>query len=211
MNIRYRFVEYQALDFFKLIESIKPELLSFPLDMINIIRLFDNYKVWSYQYYSKKFAIPMEQVIVNCQSNSGCTFYNREKNTHVIAFNKLLPKGRQQWTLAHELGHCFLNHFDNIDYEQIAENNIASIFDKTLESEADYFASVILAPFPLYHTLNIQSEIDIQNIFGLSAQASVNRYNDYLQWRNVHYKNSFDVEVLKLFSAFLSSRTKNDF
>lgn len=208
MNVRYRFVESQVLDFFKLVKNIKPELLSFPLDIINIIRLFKNYKVWSYQYYSKKFDTTIKQVIVNCQSESGCTFYNRENNSHVIVFNKSKPQGRQYWTLAHELGHCFLDHFDNVSNEQIAENNITSLFDKNLESEADYFASVVLAPFPLYHALNIQSEVDIQDVFGLSSEASVNRYNDYLQWSRKHYKNSFDMDMIKLFQPFLSNRAK---
>lgn len=210
VNVRYRFIESQVLDFFTLVKDIQPTLLSFPLDMVSIIQLFANYKLWSYQYYSKKFQIPIEEVVVNCQSDSGCTFYNRENNAHVIVFNQFKPKGRQQWTLAHEFGHCFLNHFDNIDYEQIAENNITAIYDKTLESEADYFASIILAPFPLYHSLNIRSGTDIQNLFGLSAQASANRYNDYSQWQNRHYKNSFDMRILNLFHDFLSTYAKNN-
>lgn len=206
VNVRYKFIESQIVDFFKLVEDIQPALLSFPLDMISIIKLFNNYKVWSYQYYSKKLNIPIKQVVINCQSNSGCTFYNRKSNSHVILFNKTQVQGRQHWTLAHELGHCFLNHFDKISDEQIAENNITSIFDKGLEGEADYFAAMLLSPFPLYKTLNIKSEADVQEIFGLSTQASENRYNDYLQWKDRHYKTSFDTEILKIFQPFLNNR-----
>lgn len=204
VSVRYEFIELQVLDFFGLIEDIQPSLLSFPLDMVSIIQTFESYKLWSYQYYSKKFDIPIEQVIINCQSNSGCTFYNKKDNLHLIVFNKLKPQGRQKWTLAHELGHCFLNHFDEICNEHIAENNITSIFNKTLESEADCFASLLLAPFPLYKALGIRSKTDIQSTFGLSAQASENRFNSYLRWKNSHYKNSFDRSVVNLFQPFLS-------
>lgn len=203
MKVRYRFIDSQVLDFFQLVEYIKPELLVFPLDMISIIHLFNNYRIWSYQYYAEKFKMTIGDVIINCQSNSGCTFYNREDNAHVIVFNKSLPQGRQQWTLAHELGHCFLNHFDKICDEQIAENNITSIFDSNLESEADYFASVALSPFPLFEQLKIKSPIDIQHMFGLSTEASLNRFKNYSNWKIRHYKTHFDNDLNRLFQPFL--------
>lgn len=208
VKIRYRFIESQALDFFKLVDDIRPDLLYFPLNMICVIQSFKSYKIWSYQHYSEKFKIPINQVIINCQSNSGCTFYHKESNSHLIVFNKSKPQGRQRWTLAHELGHCFLNHFDYISTECIAENNITSIFDKTLESEADYFASIILAPFPLYKPLNIKSKEDVQRVFGLSEQASENRISHYLQWESSHYKNSFDTDILKIFQSFILDSMK---
>lgn len=201
LKIRYRFIDSQIVELFKIVEYIDSNLLSFPLDMVSIIKLFDNYKIWSYQYYSKRLNVAIEQVVENCQSHSGCTFYNRENNRYVIVFNKEIPIGRQRWTLAHELGHCFLNHFDNISGEMISENNITLIFDKTLEMESDYFASMLLAPFPLYKQLGIKSAVDIKNTFGLSGEASTNRFNDYSIWKENHYNNCFDNEIIKLFSC----------
>lgn len=202
IKIRYKFIEAQALDFFGIVGEICPEQLSFPLDIIGIISNFKNYKIQSYQAYASKLNKSVDQVASICNSNSGCTFYNKKDNAYVIAFNKNQPCGRQKWTLAHELGHCFLNHFNSVGIEQISENNIISLVDKTLEGEADYFASVILAPFPLFKTLDIQSPIDVQNVFGLSAQASLNKFKDYLVWKDKHYKNSFDADILKLFQLF---------
>lgn len=88
---------------------------------------------------------------------------------------------------------------------QIAENSLNTINNKELETEADYFASTLLAPLPILKALNINSSIELQHIFGLSVEASINKYKSYLKWKNQHYKNYFDTDILNIFTTFIKN------
>ena len=73
------------------------------------------------------------------------------------------------------------------------------------ENEADYFAATILSPFPLFKYLHINSPIDIQNVFGLSAEASFYRYKDYLKWLKNHRKTSWENDIVNVYWNKLQS------
>jgi len=47
--------------------------------------------------------------------------------------------------------------------------------------------------------LNIKSAIDIQNTFGLSAEASLYRYKQYLKWLNTRVKTSWENDMMRLY------------
>ena len=71
--------------------------------------------------------------------------------------------------------------------------------DKQFESEADYFAATLLSPLPLFKILNVQSQQDIQRIFGLSDQASFYRFQEYERWKKGHRKTSWDNDIVNLY------------
>lgn len=73
-----------------------------PLDIISIIKLFPNIKIWSYKHYAKKSKLPLVDVTGACQSESGCTFYDNDKETYLIVFNSYHIEGRQN-------GHSLMN------------------------------------------------------------------------------------------------------
>ena len=91
-------------------------------------------------------------------------------------------------------GHHILSAVD-----KIAENSFSQFNNQDYEIEADYFAATILSPFPLYEYLNVQSPLDVQNVFGLSAEASLYRYKEYLKWKQYHRKTAWENDIVKLY------------
>lgn len=107
--------------------------------------------------------------------------------------------GRQRWTCAHEIGHIACEHHTIHRCLKLSENSILQISDRELELEADYFAGMLLAPFPLFDTLNVCSPADVQKVFGLSAEASYNRYNQFLRWKTTRVKTAWENDMIRLY------------
>ena len=84
-------------------------------------------------------------------------------------------------------------------YAKLAENGFVNITDKQYEMEADYFAASLLAPFPLFKILSIKSALDIQNTFGLSAEASLYRFKQYLNWQTTKVKSAWENDMIKVY------------
>lgn len=74
------------------------------------------------------------QKIISGPSIDGCSFYDKEKEQFIIYINDVdYHKTRNRFTIAHEIGHIVLNHFESGDAK---ENEI----------EANYFAGYLLLP-----------------------------------------------------------------
>ncbi len=200
--IRYNFINNKILSFYK-----KHNILKFPITinkLINVINQYPNCKVLSYSHFMKIHNCTLQEVILFCDSKSGCTHYDKINDRYLILYNDLPDnnnvEGRILWTLAHEIGHILSAHFLLIKENMIADNSIASSVNVLLEQEADYFTATFLAPFQLFKTLNINSPIDIQKTFGLSVQASIYRWDKYLKWKQNHIKTAFDNDIIKVIS-----------
>lgn len=202
--MRHQNVKHLVLQILDFVLETNPSLLTFPLNIHELILLFPQYKIWTYQYHAERFNQTLEQTEQFCQSTSGCAHSNGRGN-YVILYNSEMVEGRQRWTLAHEFGHCVLSHFSSCEMGLAAENGTLHSIDKMIESEADYFASVLLCPFPICKKLNVLSPEDIKCIFGLSTEAAHYRYSNYLTWKNSHFKTAFDSDVVKYFQPFISS------
>lgn len=200
---RYTHIQYKVL---ALLQSLPAELLSFPLDVKSIIKTIDNCNISSYESFSQKFGVTIEDVIIMCDSKTGCTHYDINRDKYLILYNSSFANynvdGRQRWTLAHELAHVVLQHLLIETEESVAENSFGVVCNPVIETEADYFSAQILAPFPLFESLNITSPIDVEYMFGLSSTASMNQFSKYLKWKRGHIKTSFENDLIKLFSNF---------
>lgn len=202
---RYTYARSQAL---KLFQSIPANLLRFPLNVKAIIKTIDCCKISSYKAFACKFGVSIEDVVALCSSKSGCTHYELSSKKYLVLYNNSCADynvdGRQLWTLAHELAHIVLKHLLLEPEASAAENSFGVKANPVVESEADYFASQILAPYALFGPLNITSAFDVELMFGLSAQASMNQYRSYQKWKDRHIKNSIDNDLVRLFTPFIS-------
>ena len=95
----------------------------------------------------------------------------------IAVLNKARPLQRQRFTLAHELGHIFLEHIkrDIYDPEEIRESDVQSS-GKTKppkEVEADTFAAELLVPYEhlKIYTSDINNIDKLAGIFLVSKQA----------------------------------------
>ncbi len=197
--IRYSFIKQQ------LINLLKSNNLnnSFPVNVLELFKLVPNCKVMTYQQFADKYNTDIDFVINMCKSKSGCTHYDNKSKNYLVLYNNSNTNhnvnGRILWTLAHELGHIILKHVPRVQFNSIAENGFNEDINKQFETEADFFAANLLSPFQLFKPLEINSSSDIQNIFGLSAQASNFRWENYQKWKQNHIKTAFDNDILKLF------------
>ncbi|WP_206459376.1 ImmA/IrrE family metallo-endopeptidase [Anaerovorax sp. IOR16] len=204
-RIRYQYINSEIL---KLLKSLPDNLLCFPLDIKKIIQLIPNCNLSSYSYFANHYNVSINDVISLCNSQSGCTHYDEAKNKYLILYNNSSKnynvRGRQIWTLAHELGHVKLKHLLYLSEKMVAENRLDNSSCTIFEQEADYFAATILCPFQIYKHLKITEPLDIQNIFDLSISASENRFEQYEKWKTHHVKTAFDNDLVKIFKPFLN-------
>jgi Zn-dependent peptidase ImmA (M78 family) len=171
--------------------------VQFPFNAMEAIMALKNCTLHSYQGFAEMRNISVEEVTANCESDSGCTHKEKNKNKHIIMYNDSpnIPIERKIFTLAHELGHITLEHMVALENLEIYNS---SYCDKSLEREANYFSATTLLPVPILSYIKPQTVSSIQMIFGLSheaAEISFNDYKDYDKYYNIRWHN----DILKLF------------
>lgn len=196
--IRYAYINNQVLNIYSIMPNIK-----FPLNVKEVVHYLPNCRYMSYQDFAEINHCSIYDIIQICESKSGCTHYDIMNNRYLILCNQSTEEnnniGRQRWTCGHEIGHVVCDHLTLSAYGKLSENSLLQISNPEYESEADYFAATLLAPFPLFKLLNIKSCIDVQNVFGLSTEASIYRYKQYLKWQNTRIKTSWENDMIRLY------------
>lgn len=174
--------------------------IKYPLDLNEVLSLLPNCKLMSYQKFADINHCSVNDVIALCQSKSGCTHYDVETNRYLILVNlaETSNYGRRRWTIAHEIGHIVCGHHILSAVDKIAENSFARINNQDYEIEADYFVATLLSPLPLFKAFEIQSARDIQNTFGLSAEASDIRLEEYKIWLRNHRKTAWENDIVNV-------------
>ena len=107
-----------------------------------------------------------------------------------IFYNDSFPhKGRQRFTLMHEIGHIIFEHSG-----ETQEN----------EDEADAFASNSLAPRIMIHKYRCETSDQIHDLFGLSYDASNRALVSYRNWyeniaQTTHKPSEAEMKIELLF------------
>lgn len=196
--IRYTYINNQVLNIYSTLPTI-----NLPLNVKEVINHIPNCKYMSYQQFAKINHCSVNDVVKLCESKSGCTHYDVTNNRYLILCNQSTEHnnnvGRQRWTCGHEIGHVICKHHIISVNKSLSENSFSQTLNPEFELEADYFAATLLAPFPLFNILNIKSILDVQNIFGLSYEASLYRFKQYVKWQNNHRKTAWENDIIKLF------------
>lgn len=196
--IRYDDINSLVVDIYSKLPTIR-----FPLDIQMVIDSIPNCKYMSYQRATQINNCNLDDVIKLLGSAFGCTQYDIVENKYIILCNESTENyntfERQRWTRAHEIGHIICNHFSLIADKKIARRNSSLLTKDEFELEADYFAASLLAPFPYFKLLNIKSVIDVQNVFGLSTEATLYRYKQYLKWINNGINTVWNRQMVEIF------------
>ena len=194
--IRKIYINNLVLNLYSQLPRIK-----YPLDLNEVLSLIPNCKLMSYQKFADINRCSVNDVITLCQSKSGCTHYDVENNRYLILVNlaETSNYGRRRWTIAHEIGHIVCGHHILSAVDKIAENSFAQINNQDYEIEADYFVATLLSPLPLLKAFEIQSARDIQNTFGLSAEASDIRLKEYKIWLRNHRKTAWENDIVNMY------------
>lgn len=197
--IRYTYINNLVLSIYNTLPVIQ-----FPIDVKEVIKYIPNCRYMSYQQFAEVNHCSISDVIQICESKSGCTHYDILQDRYLILCNQSTQdnnnSGRQRWTCSHEIGHILCKHHSISAYEKLSEDSLLPhTNNQYFEAEADYFAATLLAPFPLFSFFNIQSAIDIQNVFGLSCEASLYRFKQYMKWKNNHRKTAWENDMKHIF------------
>jgi Zn-dependent peptidase ImmA (M78 family) len=195
--VRYPYIHNEVLKLYKSVGRVV-----FPIEPLDLFKQIKNCKIMTYQQFAALNKYTLKDVIELCESNSGCTHYYVDTNRYLTLYNASPAgnnvAGRIRWTKAHELGHIFLKHLPYLAVSKIAEHNFNSIHCPELEKEADHFAAMLLSPFPVWGALDIKTPLDVQRVFGLSEEASVNRVSSYAKWRQTRIKTAWENDMVRL-------------
>lgn len=205
-KIRYRLIKTIANNVF-----ISCKLNSYPIDLFLLFKKFKNCRVVSYSTHMKKFNLTEKETISHFGSDEGCTIYNPLKDRYIVFYNDLdtyfkIPE-RIRWTLAHELGHVLLEHHKISDKTKLFRNSLSDAEYSWMETEANRFASLLLANPIILDKLNIISESDIKKYCNISLEASTYRYESLLKWQKNRYTTKYDLIILNQFENFLNRNT----
>lgn len=204
MKPREAFIKNKTLCYFR---SLPLEAIKLPLDIVTSVCSISNCAIMTYQEFAQRHGITIEQVIRYNESENGATHYDTENDRYLILYNDDSTHNimeRQRFTVAHEVGHILLGHLPYIMEQKIAMDNIVSQSYPLFEQEADWCASVLLCPFPVLKEVSIKSPEEIRKLCGLSAQASLIKYEQYSRWLLNRRRTAWDNDVKQIFSPFIN-------
>ncbi|MFH5187023.1 ImmA/IrrE family metallo-endopeptidase [Paenibacillus sp. TAB 01] len=125
------------------------------------------------------------------------TTWNGKQYMTIYDDSKHKSPGRVRWTLAHEIGHIYLNHLK--DFELTSINRGARLTQyqyQTLEKEADFFAKELLSPSYIVSRLGLDEWEDIASICKISNQAALNRLREF---ETVKYSHKIDSDGYRFY------------
>ena len=142
---------------------IKNHISSLPVSVNNICKS-EHIRLFTYQ--EGKRVIEQLSLQDHMHENDAFSF------CHMIFFDDRQPITRQRFSVAHELGHIVLHPA----VEATVLNREISPNDSPLETEANIFASRLLAPLCILHFLNLNSPQQIAELCQISMIAAKIRY-----------------------------------
>lgn len=122
-------------------------------------------------------------------NNNKLIYYNKNNNIKTIRF-----------VIAHELGHCILNHINENEITQTYLNEHDD-YTSILELQANIFARGILMPATVLNSLNVNSAAEISELCNVSYESAKIKYQRLLELKS---KNTFNQHYLeeKIYNNF---------
>lgn len=119
-------------------------------------------------------------------------FLIRGASSPAIVYNERIPcKGRQRWTLIHELCHFWLGHPSS---------------DPHTERITDRLTASLLAPLPVLHLCGVTNAQQIVRLCGISAEAARNRLEELQRLRRGRgfLKSEEEICIVRRFLPYIS-------
>ncbi len=141
----------------------------------------------------------------------------------LIFYDSDKPEPRIRFSIAHELGHIFLHLDNNFSTSRpTVYNREISPCDNPIETEANIFASRLLAPLSVLQFLNLNSASEIAEVCGISYTAAKYRYSRLCE---IRHRNSvrrreknhgtfllskYERKVVENFREFIEKNKRED-
>lgn len=200
---RYKYAKYAAIDVL-----VSCDYLTVPISPGGCINQYlnGNVKYAKYSDISKTTGKSIDQISSDLQSMDAYGFYSRNK-TLCICYNDTYSINRINFSLAHELGHFVLNHYElNCDLTKLTEKQY-----KLLEDEANAFAAELLIPHPLLQQLEINCLTSdfISKKFAVSKEVASIILKTMYYPENIELYNYKKYELFNKFLTLLQYSTEN--
>lgn len=155
-------------------------------------------------YYELMKATDMtrDQVIDAFNSNMGVCCYDSTTSRYLIYYNEALSEPWTRFTLAHELGHIFLEHHQLAGTDILNRQFISNEDYEEYEKEANAFARNFLSPAPLAWEVidggnSRNQDHDIQMAFDVTERAANMRVS-YIRRDLKDYSDTMKKAVKKI-------------
>ena len=145
-----------------------------PVLLENIIDQIPNMQLCSYSWYAQRAGCSMDDVIAFFGSDLGAYTRDGKRDRFIIFYNDAIEKeGLSRFTIAHELGHHFLEHAKQVNTAALRREGLDDEAYAQIESEANYFARNLLAPAPLIALMDMpKNAYQIERRFHLTPMAA---------------------------------------
>lgn len=172
---------------------IKCRINTLPVNLMVIAR---HYSIKIIRYSKSEYIKSL-----NISESDGFSFLRGQP---IIYYNDSKPANRIRFTIAHELGHCFLGHLSEGKATN-RHNNEADTYTDPQEVQANVFARDILMPATVLHSLNVQSAEEISNLCSVSMQSAEIRYKRLLELskRGMYNRHPSERRVYEQFIDFI--------
>jgi Zn-dependent peptidase ImmA (M78 family) len=145
------------------------EISSLPIDPFEIVKCF-GWEVFTVGYVASRAYIPRNKVIDGVDSD---LYYINGR--YKIIYNEKAYPARIPFTLAHEIGHIWLNHLEDSGLNKTSQNSLSEEQYDVLEKEANCFAAELLMPYFILRNLQPLSQLDLVAFCNVSQAAASNR------------------------------------
>lgn len=108
-------------------------------------------------------------------SDINCSLSIKNQDRYIIVILISGNYGRDRWSLAHELGHIVLNHYELYEIDTIYVDKLNEYERYLLDREADLFAEELLIPSDWVKYNQSFDTDDLKEIFKVSREAMVVR------------------------------------
>lgn len=145
---------------------------NFPEDLFALCKKI-GIKLKKYSTIARKTGTTIQDVSTEFKSTRGW-IYRNPKGKYFIAYNDLNDSAIIRFTIAHELGHFFMNHledFEETELRYLSTDRITAKH-KVLENEASCFGRNLVAPVPLSTLFSQPSLLDLSAFFGIGYKAA---------------------------------------
>ena len=181
---------------------------TFPFQVRQLLKNYD-VKIFRYSTLADNSNYTVDDIVDIIGSEDGETFYLPKNKLYLVTYNDVcLSAERRRWTLAHELGHIVLQHFQLFPLSESAMGaglfQLSASENRLFEREADFFASELLCSPALLCQIPIKLQVDVSMAFKISNEAAKYAIARTIKNREF-YKNRIDF-YNNQFHDFIYSR-----
>jgi Zn-dependent peptidase ImmA (M78 family)/RNA polymerase subunit RPABC4/transcription elongation factor Spt4 len=151
-----------------------------PIQLEKIIEPLSNeIALMTYTQFMAMSGLDYAAVVKLMDSDLGACAFNAQSAQYVIYYNDTLSEAWCRFTIAHELGHIFLEHHLIAGTDVLSRTFVAKAQYKEYENEANAFARNLLSPAPLARLViknKPDSDIsDMEKAFFITSKAAETR------------------------------------